>query len=123
VDPNPKRRQAARDVGIELIGRNAEEVARSGGWDTVIDCTGAVQAIEDGLKRVRRGGTFQQFGVASNEAQAAFSPFRIYNDEVTVVGSMAVLHSYARAVEMFAAGALNAKPIISHTFALSVTLL
>lgn len=118
VDPNPKRRQAARDVGIELVGSNAEEVARSGGWDTVIDCTGAVQAIEDGLQRVRRGGTFQQFGVAANEAQAAFSPFRIYNDEVTVVGSMAVLHSYARAVEMFAAGALNAKPMISHAFAL-----
>jgi threonine dehydrogenase-like Zn-dependent dehydrogenase len=32
---------------------------------------------------------------------------------------MAVLHSYARAVEMFAAGALNAKPMISHAIALS----
>jgi threonine dehydrogenase-like Zn-dependent dehydrogenase len=31
----------------------------------------------------------------------------------------AVLHSYARAVEMFTAGALNAKPMISHAFALA----
>jgi len=119
VDPNPQRRQAAHDVGIELVGANADELLRAGGWDTVIDCTGAVQAIEDGLTRVRRGGTFQQFGVAANQAQARFSPFRIYNDEVTVVGSMAVLHSFARAVEMFAAGALNAKPMISHAFALT----
>ena len=40
-------------------------------------------------------------------------------DEPTVVGSMAVLHSYARAVDMFAAGALNAKPMVSHAFALA----
>jgi 2-desacetyl-2-hydroxyethyl bacteriochlorophyllide A dehydrogenase len=119
VDPNPQRRQAAREVGIKLVGGNADEVSRPGGWDTVIDCTGAVQAIEDGLMRVRRGGTFQQFGVAPNDAQARFSPFRVYNDEVTVVGSMAVLHSYARAVEMFTAGALNAKPMISHAFDLT----
>jgi 2-desacetyl-2-hydroxyethyl bacteriochlorophyllide A dehydrogenase len=119
VDPNPQRLQAAGDVGVELVGKSADEVARPGGWDTVIDCTGAVEAIEDGLRRVRRGGTFQQFGVAASDAQASFSPFRIYNDEVTMVGSMAVLHSYARAVEMFVAGALNAKPMISHAFSLA----
>lgn len=119
VDTNPQRRQAAREVGIESVASDADEVTRPGGWDTVIDCTGAIRAIEDGLTRVRRGGTFQQFGVAASDAQAKFSPFRIYNDEVTVVGSMAVLHSYARAVEMFAAGALNARPMISHAFALA----
>jgi 2-desacetyl-2-hydroxyethyl bacteriochlorophyllide A dehydrogenase len=119
VDSNPQRLDAAREVGIELLGNNADEVARPGGWDTVIDCTGSVSAIEDGLRRVRRGGTFQQFGVAASDASATFSPFRIYNDEVTVVGSMAVLHSYARAVEMFVAGALNGKPMVSHAFALT----
>ena len=36
-----------------------------------------------------------------------------------MIGSMAVLHSYARAVEMFAAGALNAEPMISHAFTLT----
>jgi threonine dehydrogenase-like Zn-dependent dehydrogenase len=65
------------------------------------------------------GGTFQQFGVAPSDAQAKFSPFRIYNDELTVVGSMAVLHSYARAVDMFVAGALNAKAMVSHAYALA----
>ncbi|HEX3196084.1 MAG TPA: alcohol dehydrogenase catalytic domain-containing protein [Propionibacteriaceae bacterium] len=119
VDPNPRPQQAAREVGIELVASPPDELARSGGWDTVIDCTGAVQAVEDGLSRVRRGGTFQQFGVAAGDAEAKFSPFRIYNDELTVVGSMAVLHFYARSVEMFAAGALNAKAMVSHTFALA----
>ncbi len=75
-------------------------------------------AIEDGLGRVRRGGTFQQFGVAAADATATFSPFRVYNDELTITGSMAVLNSYGRAVEMFTAGALNAEAMVSHAFCL-----
>ncbi len=119
VDRNPDRLRAAREVGIDQLAESAEEVARTGGWDVVIDCTGAVGAIEDGLGRVRRGGTFQQFGVAPTEARAGFSPFRVYNDELTVVGSMAVLNSYERAVELFAAGVLNAAPMVSHAFPLA----
>jgi threonine dehydrogenase-like Zn-dependent dehydrogenase len=67
---------------------------------------------------VRRGGTFQQFGVAATDASATFSPFRVYNDEITITGSMAVLHTYGRAVEMFTAGALRADRMVSHAFAL-----
>lgn len=118
VDRNPSRLEVAKEVGVELVATSADEVKRAGGYDTVIDCTGVVAAIEDGLTRVRRGGTFQQFGVAPTDAKATFSPFRVYNDEVKIVGSMAVLNSYARAVEMFAVGALNAKPMVSHAFSL-----
>jgi 2-desacetyl-2-hydroxyethyl bacteriochlorophyllide A dehydrogenase len=118
VDPNPARQLAAREVGVELVAGSADEVQRAGGWDIVIDCTGVVAAIEDGLGRVRRGGTFQQFGVASADTRTTYSPFRIFRDEITMVGSMAVLHSYARAVAMFAAGALNAAAMISHAFRL-----
>jgi 2-desacetyl-2-hydroxyethyl bacteriochlorophyllide A dehydrogenase len=118
VDRNPSRLKAARDVGVETTVTSADEVERRGGWDTVIDCTGVVAAIEDGLTRVRRGGTFQQFGVAPTDAVARFSPFRVYNDEITVLGSMAVLNSYSRAVEMFEAGALRADAMVSHAFSL-----
>ena len=69
--------------------------------------------------RVRRGGTFQQFGVAATEATATFSPFRVYNDEITITGSMAVLNTYGRAVEMFSAGALRADRMVSHAFCLA----
>ena len=118
VDRNPARLEVARDVGLEQVVSSADESDHRGGWDVVIDCTGVVAAIEDGLTRVRRGGTFQQFGVAPADATARFSPFAVYNDEISVVGSMAVLHSYARAVEMFAAGAVNAERMVSHAYAL-----
>jgi 2-desacetyl-2-hydroxyethyl bacteriochlorophyllide A dehydrogenase len=118
VDRNPARLEVAKEVGVEIIAESADDVPRRGGWEVVIDCTGAVPAIEDGLRRIRRGGTFQQFGVAPVDARASFSPFRIYNDEINIVGSMAVLNSYARAVEMFAAGALRADRMVSHAFCL-----
>ena len=118
IDRNPSRLEVAQEVGVEIVATSADEVKRPGGWDTVIDCTGVVAAIEDGLSRVRRGGTFQQFGVAPTDAKATFSPFRVYNDEINIIGSMAVLHSYGRAVEMFAAGAINAKAMVSHAFTL-----
>ena len=118
VDRNPARLAVARDVGIAQVAQSADDADHAGGWDVVIDCTGVVAAIEDGLTRVRRGGVFQQFGVAPTDATARFSPFAVYNDEITVIGSMAVLNSYARAVEMFAAGALNAERMVSHAYAL-----
>lgn len=118
IDPNSSRLAVGREVGVDQAATSAEDVSRPGGWDVVIDCTGVVAAIEDGLTRVRRGGTFQQFGVAPVDARATFSPFRVYNDEITIAGTMAVLNSYGRAVEMFDAGALNAKSMVSHAFCL-----
>jgi 2-desacetyl-2-hydroxyethyl bacteriochlorophyllide A dehydrogenase len=118
VDRNPARLDAAEEVGVTQVALSADEVERPGGWEVVIDCTGVVPAIEDALSRVRRGGTFQQFGVAPTDAKALFSPFRVYNDELTITGSMAVLNTYGRAVELFAAGVISAEHMVSHAFTL-----
>lgn len=118
VDVNAERLATATALGAAAVATSADELDRPQGWEVVVDCSGAVAAIEDGLRRVRRGGTFQVFGVAAAEAAASFSPFRVYNDEITIVGSMAVLHSFGRAVELMAAGAVDAATIITHAFAL-----
>ena len=115
VDTNPARLQAAREVGVVNVVTSAGDAER-GLFDTVIDCTGVVRAIEDGLPRVKAGGTFQHFGVAPVDATAGYSPFRIYRDEISIVGTMAVLNTFGRAVEMFEAGAITATPMISHSF-------
>jgi 2-desacetyl-2-hydroxyethyl bacteriochlorophyllide A dehydrogenase len=117
VDPNQSRLDVAREVGIQHRYSNPDEADRAQ-WDVVIDCTGVIGAIEDGLPRVKAGGTFQHFGVAPAEAKANYSPFRVYRDEINIVGTMAVLNSFGRAVEMFEAGAINSRPMISHSFTL-----
>jgi threonine dehydrogenase-like Zn-dependent dehydrogenase len=63
VDTNPSRLEAARELGIEHALSSANEASRAT-WDVVIDCTGNIRAIEDGLRRVKPGGHFQHFGVA-----------------------------------------------------------
>jgi threonine dehydrogenase-like Zn-dependent dehydrogenase len=117
VDTNPDRLVAARDAGFEHVYASANDAAQDK-WDVVIDCTGVVPAIEDGLTRVMPGGHFQHFGVAGTDAIARYSPFRVYRDEITIVGTMASLSSFDRAVPLLADGVLNAESMISHYFTL-----
>lgn len=114
VDLNPARLETAKELGCSATVGSADELDRPRGWDIVIDCTGVVAAIEDGLPRVGRGGTFQQFGVANEDAVARFSPYKVYNQEIRIVGSMAVLHSFERAAELFVEGVLRPDVMISH---------
>jgi len=118
VDLNTTRLDTARELGCTNTVTSADRLEMPRGWDVVIDCTGVVAAIEDGLTRVGKGGTFLQFGVSEMEARARFSPYRVYNEEITIFGSMAVLHSYERAAEMFVAGVLNASVMISDRYPL-----
>jgi 2-desacetyl-2-hydroxyethyl bacteriochlorophyllide A dehydrogenase len=116
VDLNPTRLETARLLGCTAAVAGADELDRPRGWDVVIDCTGVVAAIEDGLSRVGRGGTFQQFGVSQEKAVARFEPYRVYNQEIRIVGSMAVLHSFERAGELLEAGFLRPDVMISDRF-------
>ncbi|MCC3764503.1 zinc-dependent alcohol dehydrogenase family protein [Glycomyces sp. TRM65418] len=118
VDLNADRLGVAADLAADRTATEANAFDRPQGWEVVIDCTGAVPAIEDGLRRVRKGGTFQVFGVAPEAAAASFSPFQVYKDEIHIVGSMAVLHSFGRAVELMGRGVLDPAVMTSHRFGL-----
>jgi 2-desacetyl-2-hydroxyethyl bacteriochlorophyllide A dehydrogenase len=83
-------------------------------FDAVVDVTGVPAVIEQGLDAVRRGGRFLVFGVAPSEARVALSPFRVYNDEITVIGSMAVLHSFGTALDLIARGVVRTDDLVSH---------
>jgi 2-desacetyl-2-hydroxyethyl bacteriochlorophyllide A dehydrogenase len=118
VDLNPQRLETAKRLGCTAAVTNADELDAPRGWDVVIDCTGAAAAIRDGLGRVGRGGTFLQFGVANYDTRVEIEPYEIYRREITITGSMAVLHSFDRAGEMLAAGLLDAEVVVSHRFPL-----
>jgi 2-desacetyl-2-hydroxyethyl bacteriochlorophyllide A dehydrogenase len=118
VEPNPKRHPLAARLAADRIAVSADELDRPQGWDVVIDATGVVAAIEDGLKRVGRGGTFLMFGVTNADATANFNPFKVYNDEVKIIGSMAVLHSFERALALLARGVIDCEAMITNQFKL-----
>jgi 2-desacetyl-2-hydroxyethyl bacteriochlorophyllide A dehydrogenase len=113
VDVNPARLSIAQALGCSAAVTSADELERPYGWELVVDATGNVAAIQDGLGRVGPGGTFLQFGVADYAARATIEPYKIYNQEITITGSMAVLHSYERAAELFATGVLDPSVFIT----------
>ncbi|MFD7297201.1 zinc-dependent alcohol dehydrogenase family protein [Streptomyces sp. NPDC059897] len=113
VDLNPDRLATAQRLGVSASAANPDELDRPTGWDVVIDATGNAAAIQDGLGRVAKAGTFLQFGVADYATRVEIDPYRIYNQEITITGSMAVLHSYERAAELFAGGVLDPSVFIS----------
>ncbi|GAQ53456.1 zinc-dependent alcohol dehydrogenase family protein [Streptomyces acidiscabies] len=113
VDVNPARLETARLLGVAKAAENADELERPQGWDIVVDATGNAAAIQDGLERVAKAGTFLQFGVADYATRVTVDPYRIYNQEITITGSMAVLHSFERAAELFAGGVLDPDVFIS----------
>ena len=122
VDVNAERLATAAALGATATATSAGELERAEpsasapagrGWDVVIDASGHPAAIQDGIDRVARGGTYLQFGVASPTARASIDPYRIYSQEITITGSMAVKRSFERAAELFAAGAIDASVLIS----------
>jgi 2-desacetyl-2-hydroxyethyl bacteriochlorophyllide A dehydrogenase len=119
VDLNPARLETARRIGCSAAVTSADEIDAPRGFDVVIDCTGVEAAIRDGLRRVGRGGTFLQFGVAGYDARVAIEPYEIYRREITITGSMAVLHSFDRAGALLAAGVLDPSIFVSHRFPLT----
>ena len=118
VDLNQDKLKTAKVLGFTNLAKSADEFDQPRGFDVVIDCTGVTEAIKNGLKHVMPGGTFLQFGVANKDAKVEIEPFWVYNKEITIVGSMAVLHSFDRAVELFASGVLNADVMISDRYSL-----
>jgi threonine dehydrogenase-like Zn-dependent dehydrogenase len=119
VEPNADRHQLASILGATEVVSTVEQLEEEGRFDLVIDATGVIEAIEDGVRRVRQGGTFLQFGVASSERMASFSPYRLYHDEVTFVGSMAVLNSFDRARDLAVDADLGLAQLVSDTLPLS----
>jgi 2-desacetyl-2-hydroxyethyl bacteriochlorophyllide A dehydrogenase len=119
VDVNPARLETARRLGVSASAGSADELDRPQGWDLVVDATGNAAAIQDGLERVAKAGTFLQFGVADYGTRVSIDPYRIYNQEITITGSMAVLHSFERAAELFAGGVLDPDVFISDRISLA----
>jgi len=115
VDVNPARRElAARLTGATVADPAGLDLKAP--W--VIEATGNPAAFEQALDCVDRAGTLLVFGVASPDARAAVSPHRIYADELTIVGSMAILHSFPPAVDTLRRHAARLAPLVTDRFPL-----
>jgi 2-desacetyl-2-hydroxyethyl bacteriochlorophyllide A dehydrogenase len=120
VDTDRARLDRAISFGAATIAISvrAALAGRRVGYDYVIEATGTPGAAQDALDAVDRGGTLLVFGVAPEHGRIEVSPFRVYNDEITIMGTMAVLNSFGPAVAMVNSTVIDAARMVTHTFPL-----
>jgi threonine dehydrogenase-like Zn-dependent dehydrogenase len=112
VDRVADRLAVARKLGAARIAASLDEL-KDERFEIAVDATG-VPVVVDGVSALLdRGGRLLVFGVTPAEATMSLSPFRVYNDEITVTGSMAILRSFAPAVELIGSGTIDPRPLLS----------
>jgi NADPH2:quinone reductase len=120
IDVNTQRLERAEALGASRTYRDIQHALQDEprGFNCVVDATGVASVVENAFMAVKRGGKLMVFGVASPEARISLSPFRIYNDEITVLGSMAVLFSFQPAIDLMSAGVINTEAMLTTAFPL-----
>jgi 2-desacetyl-2-hydroxyethyl bacteriochlorophyllide A dehydrogenase len=105
VDINPVRRALAAELTGCDVRSPQETVGERAPW--VIEATGSAAGFSQALDSVGRAGPL------------LVSPYRIYTDELSIVGSMAILRSFPAAVDAVSRHAERLAPLITHKFELT----
>ncbi|UCD28798.1 MAG: alcohol dehydrogenase catalytic domain-containing protein [Planctomycetota bacterium] len=125
-EPVDTRRERAKRLGADLvIDPEKEDLAAKvreatpEGMDYVIDASGDPQAVEEGIKLVKSGGTFLIFGVCPADATVRINPHEVYQKEMRILGSKMPPYSLQRATQMILGGLINHEQIVTDTFGIS----
>ncbi|QBD82949.1 alcohol dehydrogenase [Ktedonosporobacter rubrisoli] len=115
VDVNTRRLARAENLGASRTYTSIQQALADepSGFNCVIDATGVAPVIEQAFTAVKRSGKLLIFGVAADEARISLSPFRIYNEEITIVGSMAVLASFQPALDLICGGVIDTQSMLT----------
>ena len=121
--------ERARSLGIDqtlLMDRSdldgsvaALEVLSPGGFDVVVDATGAAEVSERCVSLARRRGTVMFYGVTGPDDFVRVSPFDIFRREITIKGSFAEIFSFPAAIQALRTGRARTDGLITHRFALA----
>ncbi|MEM6527714.1 MAG: zinc-binding dehydrogenase, partial [Chloroflexota bacterium] len=89
------------------------------GFDVVIDATGIPKVIEGAFQYLKPRGKFLQFGVAPMGTKIEISPYEIFKNDWTIVGSFALCYTFIPAIEWLAYEVIVVSSLVSHTVPLS----
>jgi 2-desacetyl-2-hydroxyethyl bacteriochlorophyllide A dehydrogenase len=115
VDPSVDRLDGLPGT-ISACAVSADELTGGSkdGWDVIATATGAPAAVADALGRLRPGGRLLVAGVAPPGATVTVEPFDLYRREITVIGTMGLVHTFGRATRLLADPQMQWPSLISH---------
>ena len=116
------RRQKALALGADEVldpsaGEPAEQL-QGREPDRVIECVGLPQTQEQAVRAARRGGTVLLFGCGPVGQTFPVGSYEIYSRELTIRGAALNPFTHGRAVEMIAAGRIDAAGLVTRTLSL-----
>ncbi|KAH8918408.1 GroES-like protein [Atractiella rhizophila] len=118
------RKINAADEYIDLDRKDAEaqwaklKQDNPYGFDVVVEATGVESIVNKAINYVRRGGTLMVYGVYADAARVSWSPTRIFNDEIRIIGSFSQTHCFPRTVEYLESGKINVKGMVTDVFSI-----
>ncbi|WP_332698319.1 zinc-dependent alcohol dehydrogenase family protein [Halalkalibacter lacteus] len=112
-------RGATKGVLSQDIAQLKEEYPH--GFDVVVDATGIPQVIEQALEFMGPTAKYLQFGVTAEDANISISPFKLYNKDWTIIGSMAINHTFLPAFHWVKEGRIELESLVSKTLTLEET--
>ena len=86
------------------------------GFDIVVEATGAPSVLESSLNFVRKGGKLVVYGVYDSDIKIAWSPFQIWENEITILASFCSMGHIPHAIEYVKSGRLKLGGIVSKTY-------
>ncbi|KAF2125295.1 L-threonine 3-dehydrogenase [Dothidotthia symphoricarpi CBS 119687] len=94
----------------------ALEASNPYGFDIVVEATGAPTVLEQAIQYVRKGGKLVVYGVYDKHVKIAWSPFRIWEYEITVLASFCSMQHMPAVLEYVNAGKLKLGGIANKTY-------
>lgn len=86
------------------------------GFDIVVEATGSPKVLEQSIEYVRKGGKLVVYGVYDKQVKIAWSPFHIWENEITVLASFCSMQHIPAVLEYVKAGKLKLDGIVNKTF-------
>lgn len=124
VDTSETKLELARQWGATktVLAEQAEQQLSSGeyarGFDIVTDATGIPSVIEQAFRYMGPAAKYLQFGVTDEKASIRLSPFDLYHKDWTLIGSMAINHTFLPALEWVKAGRIRTEHLVTRTISL-----
>ena len=100
------------------IDRLRAAAGRDGGYDIVVEATGAPEVADICVTLTRNGGTVLIYGVMKEADRSQYSPYDVFRREITIKGSFAEMTSFGAAIAALRAGRVRTDGIITHRFPL-----
>jgi 2-desacetyl-2-hydroxyethyl bacteriochlorophyllide A dehydrogenase len=124
VDIDSKKLNMALEYGATkaILSQNLEtELSKEKyphGFDIVIDATGIPAVIQKAFDYMGPTAKYLQFGVTPDNASIQISPFKLYNNDWTILGSMAINYTFIPGYNWIKEGRIKVNQLISKTISL-----